>query len=51
MGVPSLDVLTSTGARPLGWMAMYVVTVSQKFDSYFDIGFLAAGEVEWLDRT
>jgi len=46
----SIDVLTSTGVRPVGWMAMYVVIISRKLDSDFDVGFSAVGELKWLDQ-
>jgi len=54
MGVPpppSSDILTSTGVRSVGWVAMYVIIISQKFHSDFDVGFSAVGDVKCLDQT
>lgn len=47
-----LDVLTSTGSRSVGWMAMYGLFVTRKFNSPFDIGFSfsGVGGVKCLDR-
>lgn len=42
----SLDVLTSTGKRTVGWMAMYDIVASQKIDLGPDIGFSGAGDVK-----
>ena len=47
---PSPDVLTSTGVRPVGWMAMYVVIISRNSYSDPDIGFSAVLDVKCLDR-
>jgi len=44
---PSLDVLSSTGKRTVGWMAMYDIFISQNIDSGSDIGFSGVGGVKW----
>ena len=46
---PSLDVLSSTGDRTVGWMGMYDI-FSRKFNSGPDIGFTGVGDVKCLEH-